>query len=206
MSSHLRPVITLAAVVLLTACSTKVVSDQEKQLPTGGPAPKVVSQMTLVGDAKQSYISFTGNMGSLVSHEGRFNTFAVTVKANPGPQDAFANVQIVADVLVPSLQTEDDALTKHLLSSDFFSAEEFPGAKFVSKSVTYKEGTTYDVTGDLLLHGVTKSVSFTANLTPEYLTFTLPLDRTQFGVGGPPEGVKAIDALVPLEAKIVFRR
>ena len=52
----------------------------------------------------------------------------------------------------------NDDLNKHLRSPDFFSAKDFPSMTFKSTSAMKVDDTTYDVTGDLTLHGVTKTV------------------------------------------------
>lgn len=61
-------------------------------------------------------------------------------------------------IKVDSVDTANDDLNKHLRSPDFFSAKDFPLMTFKSTSAVKVDDGTYDVTGDLTLHGVTKSV------------------------------------------------
>lgn len=59
-------------------------------------------------------------------------------------------------------------LNKHLKSADFFDVEKFPKATFVSTKLAPATDTTkgtHDVTGNLTLRGVTKEVTFPANVT-----------------------------------------
>ncbi|MEM9825146.1 MAG: YceI family protein [Planctomycetota bacterium] len=56
-----------------------------------------------------------------------------------------------------SLDTKVEKRDEHLRGPDFFDVKQFPEIKFVSKSVT-KEGKTLKVTGDMTMHGVTKSI------------------------------------------------
>ena len=58
-----------------------------------------------------------------------------------------------------SVDTNNAKRDEHLRSPDFFNAKQFPVVKFQSTMVTPSK-TGYRVTGDLTMHGVTKSVSF----------------------------------------------
>jgi hypothetical protein len=62
-----------------------------------------------------------------------------------------------------SLFADDARLTGHLKSADFFAVSQYPTATFVSTAIEEK-GTNTMVTGDLTLHGVTKSISFPAKI------------------------------------------
>jgi polyisoprenoid-binding protein YceI len=53
----------------------------------------------------------------------------------------------------------------HLKSPSFFNAKEFPTITFVSKSAKKIDDTTLEVTGDLTIHGVTKSVTAKVELS-----------------------------------------
>jgi polyisoprenoid-binding protein YceI len=58
-----------------------------------------------------------------------------------------------------SVDTNNKKRDDHLRSPDFFNAKQFPTITFKSTAVkAIKQG--YQVTGDLTLHGVTKSVTF----------------------------------------------
>ncbi len=64
----------------------------------------------------------------------------------------------VTAVLDPAtIDTRDANRDGHLRSADFFDTESFPTWTFVSTSVAAKGG-DYVVTGDLTIHGVTKTV------------------------------------------------
>ena len=86
-----------------------------------------------------------------------------------------------------SVNTEFAKLTGHLKSPDFFDTREHPKASFVSKKVTAgtKAG-EYTVTGDLTLHGVTKSIKAPVTVAFSDAGFTLTsnfaIDRSEFGM------------------------
>ena len=60
---------------------------------------------------------------------------------------------------IASINTDNENRDKHLQSPDYFDAAKFPKLTFVSKIFTKTGANTYSVTGDLTMHGVTKSVT-----------------------------------------------
>jgi polyisoprenoid-binding protein YceI len=58
-----------------------------------------------------------------------------------------------------SVDTNNKQRDTHLKSADFFSVKEFPTITFKSTSVASTGEKKFDVTGDLTLHGVTKSIT-----------------------------------------------
>jgi polyisoprenoid-binding protein YceI len=102
---------------------------------------------------------------------GRFNDTAGTVVVDEQNMAATTmNIQIKVD----SIDTANAMRDKHLKGPDFFDVEKFPTASFVSKSVKPVKEQTYEVTGDLTIHGVTRPV-------------TLMMDRV--GAGKDPKGM-----------------
>lgn len=75
-------------------------------------------------------------------------------QANP------ANSTVKASADVNSLVTGDDQRDAHLKSADFFDAAKYPEIAFQSTSVKPLGDDEFQVTGDLTIHGVTKSVVF----------------------------------------------
>ena len=88
---------------------------------------------------------------------GKFTDFAGTVNADPGNPTA-ATVEFT--IQAASVDTATPDRDKHLRSADFFDVEKFPTITFKSTKVA-KTSTkdTYDVTGDLMMHGVTKRIT-----------------------------------------------
>ena len=97
------------------------------------------------------------------SHDGGFRAFdgeIVLVDGNP----ALSRVSVVIDTT--SMWSDSERLTGHLKSADFFEVETYPTATFTSTSIEPSdEG--YEVTGNLELHGVTKSITFPAAIDIE---------------------------------------
>lgn len=77
-------------------------------------------------------------------------------------------------------------LEGHLKSDDFFGVEKHPKAIFVINKATYKEGSTYEVSGDLTIKGITNPVTFpaTVNVEDNQITAdaTIVVDRAKYDV------------------------
>ena len=67
-------------------------------------------------------------------------------------------------VKVASIDTGDEGRDQHLRSADFFDVETYSEITFESTSITAKDEDTYEITGDLTMHGVTKPVTLTADV------------------------------------------
>jgi polyisoprenoid-binding protein YceI len=87
---------------------------------------------------------------------GRFNDIAGTVVLDDkSPGDSTFQFQVKAD----SVDTANGKRDAHLKGPDFFNVKEFPTITFKSKEVKLLKAATYEVTGDLTLHGVTKPLT-----------------------------------------------
>jgi polyisoprenoid-binding protein YceI len=69
------------------------------------------------------------------------------------------NSKVEVTIQTTSVNTADGKRDDHLRSPDFFDVKTFPTATFKSTAVAKKGERMYAVTGDLALHGVTKSVT-----------------------------------------------
>jgi polyisoprenoid-binding protein YceI len=82
--------------------------------------------------------------------------------ANP----AVGQVNVTIDVA--SISTREPQRDAHLKSPEFFDAEKFPTITFVSTGVVKSGEDSYEVVGDLTIHGVTKTIDLDVEeLTPE---------------------------------------
>ena len=91
-------------------------------------------------------------------HDGSFQNFDGGIEyAGTTPQ------KISFDIDLNSIQSDDEKLTGHLKSPDFFDVAKFPKATFTSTSLTPADanapaGTTHMLRGTLDMHGVQKEV------------------------------------------------
>lgn len=124
--------------------------------------------------------------------EGRFKDFEGTIwidKQNPSASKVEFTVQAA------SIDTANEGRDKDLRSENFFDATKYPTITFKSTKVASKGKDAYEVTGDLTMHGVTKSVTVpvkhggflavkTRNGMGEKTGFEIyfPLNRKDFGI------------------------
>ena len=101
-----------------------------------------------------------------------------------------------ADILIDAttMWSDNDQLTEHLSSDDFFAVQTYPEARFetvslapvaVADSVEWADA-THTVTGRLTMHGQTNEVTFPARVavTPEAASVEADfiIDRTRWGI------------------------
>jgi polyisoprenoid-binding protein YceI len=87
---------------------------------------------------------------------GQFRDFDGRIeidRANPEKSSVEFTIQ------AKSIDTGNTNRDEHLRSADFFDVTKFPTISFKSASVTPKSKDSFDVTGDLTMHGVTKRVT-----------------------------------------------
>jgi len=111
-----------------------------------------------------SKVEFTGSKVT-GKHDGGFKTFKGTIDlVNNKAEDSKVSV----DIEMNSIFSDDEKLTGHLKSADFFEVEKYPKATFVSTKIVAdaaKGAGNYTVTGDFDLHGQKKSITFPAKIT-----------------------------------------
>ena len=120
--------------------------------------------------------------------EGRFKDFeGVIVLDRQNP--AASNVELT--IQSASIDTASENRDKDLRSPNFFEVEKYPTITFKSTKVEPKGTDTYEVTGDLTMHGATKPVKLTVKSNGfiqagkvEKAGFEVSgtLDRKEFGV------------------------
>ncbi|NKI27614.1 YceI family protein [Arenibacter sp. 6A1] len=106
-----------------------------------------------------------------------------------------ANSKFTFKVAVASIDTNNEKRDKHLRSEDFFNAAMYEYITFSSNKIEKTEGNNYQVTGDLTIKDVTKTVTIPFQVTGEMehpmmegtlikgLSFNTSLNRTDYGVG-----------------------
>lgn len=154
----------VSSFVLLAACNNDP-GKGKTQAAVADPAaaaPAAVSGVKFTFDQAASKVEFVGAKITK-KHDGKFKTFSGTVQlVDNDPTKS----QVTAEIDAASLEADEVKLTNHLKSPDFFDVGKFPKAKFVSTAVKAGGGDkgTHTVTGNLELHGVTKSISFPATI------------------------------------------
>jgi polyisoprenoid-binding protein YceI len=122
---------------------------------------------------------------------GRFNAPDGTLVLDEAdPSKSSFNIVLSVD----KVDTANEKRDAHLKSPDFFNAKQYPTITFKSTSVKKGEGSALQVTGDLTMHGVTKSVTVPVELTGKGqfppgtqragVEATFTVKRSDFGMNG----------------------
>lgn len=80
------------------------------------------------------------------------------------PNDA-STLAFTVSASLDNLDTSNSRRDDDLKGPDWFNAKQFPTLDFKSTSATKTGDNTYSVTGDLTIHGVTKSITVTMTMT-----------------------------------------
>lgn len=80
-----------------------------------------------------------------------------------------------------SIDTGNETRDAHLRSNDFFDMENHPEIRFVSTGVEQLDGSSYGVTGDLTIKGVTRPISIDLEYTGSAVD---PYGNTRIGLEG----------------------
>jgi len=118
-----------------------------------GIAAAKISAGTWTIDPVHSSVGFSVRHLMVSKVRGTFDTFsgAVVVAEDGTPS-------VSAEIEVGSLNTRNEQRDAHVKSADFFDAEKYPTAKFVSTGVR-PNGNKYLLDGDFTLKGVTRPIT-----------------------------------------------
>jgi len=107
-------------------------------------------------DPAHTRIGFVARHAMVTKVRGSFNEFAGTATldgANP------ANSRVEVKIEAASIDTRNAQRDEHLRSNDFLAMNEHPEITFDSTGVRQADDTTFELTGDLTIRGVTNSVT-----------------------------------------------
>ena len=181
-----RLLIITTALLIITACSNP--ASDKPQAVTNEAAPVAQTSPAAQGERyritpETSQITFVASKVT-GSHHGSFKKFSGVIGFNSQPETSTVNVTIETN----SVEADDPGLTKHLQTPDFFDVAKYPQATFTSTAIKAggAGGATHTVTGNLTLHGVTKSITFPATIavTPNAISVdsTFSINRKDFGI------------------------
>jgi polyisoprenoid-binding protein YceI len=114
-------------------------------------------------DPVHSMVVFKINHLNVSNTLGRFDGPTGTLTTNDDPGKMAFDVSVA----VNNVDTGNPKRDQHLKTSDFFDAKQFPDITFKSTGIQKTGDNTYNVTGDMTIHGVTKSITVTLNKVGE---------------------------------------
>ena len=107
-------------------------------------------------DPAHTRIGFVARHAMVTKVRGSFNEFEGTaVLDGANPANSHAEVTIKA----ASIDTRNAQRDEHLRSNDFLAMQEHPEITFTSTGARQVDDTTFELTGDLTIRGVIKSVT-----------------------------------------------
>ena len=107
-------------------------------------------------DPAHTRIGFVARHAMVTKVRGSFNEFEGTAVLD-GANPASSRVQVT--IKAASIDTRNAQRDEHLRSNDFLAMQEHPEITFTSTGARQVDDTTFELTGDLTIRGVTKSVT-----------------------------------------------
>ena len=201
------PLISLSLGASLAGCDTDPAKDKTKAtvgeaVPAATPASPSAASAKYTFSQASSKVEFVGAKVTN-KHDGKFGAFNGSINlVDAKPEKS----SVVAEIEMGSVSVDDDRLTGHLKTPDFFDVAQFPKARFSSTSITPQGVNTskYQVTGNLELHGITKSISFPATIQVAGdavdISAEFAINRKDFGIvyPGAPDDLIKDDVLLKL--------
>ena len=111
-------------------------------------------------DSTHSTIQFSVKHMVITESKGTFGNYKLNVQTNGLD---FENAGIELEIDVNSINTNMPDRDKHLKSPDFFDADKFPVLKFIGTSMRKLNDEEYQLTGNITIKGITKSIEFKVN-------------------------------------------
>lgn len=141
----------------------------------------VAAPEAYVLNESHSQIVFSYNHAGFSTTYGMFSGFGGDIMFDAeDPSNSTVSVTFPAESMI----TGWDARSGHFLQSgDFFKLGEFPDVTFVSTAIEVTGDDTANITGDLSLNGVTKSVVLDAVLNAQTDEYPFPPYQGKKGVG-----------------------
>jgi polyisoprenoid-binding protein YceI len=140
-------------------------------------------------DTAHSRIGFVARHAMVTKVRGAFNEFtgsAVLDGANP------ANSTATVTIKAASIDTRNEQRDGHLRSNDFLAMDEYPEITFVSTSARQTGPSEFELTGDLTIRGVKRSITvpftYEGSATDPYGNFrvgfegAVTINRKDYGV------------------------
>jgi polyisoprenoid-binding protein YceI len=109
-------------------------------------------------DPIHSSVEFHVKHLGIATVKGVFKEFEGTLEVGPDGSRAYGTVKVA------SVDTREPQRDAHLRSPDFFDADQYPEIAFQSTAIRPLDEDTFEIDGDLSIHGVTRSLTLNATL------------------------------------------
>jgi polyisoprenoid-binding protein YceI len=109
-------------------------------------------------DPIHSSVEFHVKHLGIATVKGQFKEFEGTLDVGADGSRAYGTVKVA------SVDTREPQRDAHLRSPDFFDADQYPEIAFQSTAIRPLDEDTFEIEGDLSIHGVTRSLTLNATL------------------------------------------
>ena len=163
---HSLTIVILILMALLTcSCANPAANKPKATVANAAPerdSTKPAEGERLVISPENSKVEFVAAKVTR-SHQGSFKQFAGAIDL---VKNSVEGSRVTIDIDTGSVLTDEDDLTKHLKTPDFFDVAKYPKATFSSTNIEPSNagGATHNVTGNFELHGIKKSIAFPATI------------------------------------------
>jgi polyisoprenoid-binding protein YceI len=121
---------------------------------------KAGERTTWMYDKAHAKLGFSISHLMIADVEGSFKNVTATITSS---DNDFTDAVVEMSAQVNSIDTDNEQRDTHLKSPAFFDAEKYPTITLKSTSFRKTQvANTFEVTGNLTMHGVTKSITLTA--------------------------------------------
>jgi polyisoprenoid-binding protein YceI len=132
-------------------------------------------------DKMHSQLNWGVTHNSISTVEGGFKTFSATITSS---KDDLSDAVVELTAEISSINSGVDPRDNHLKGPEFFDAATYPTLTFKSTSFKKVTDKNYVMTGDLTLHGVTKSVALNVTFNGTYTNTASNKVSAGFHIGG----------------------
>lgn len=204
----------ITAGLLLSACGYSATEPNTASTPTtlpGAPDKSRISGGNYTVNSNHALVTWTVDYFGFNNYSGLFSQLTGTLALDPNNPAA-----AMVDITIPmsGISTGSQDLTNHLKTSDFFSADVYPTARFVSTSVIPTGDRTAAINGNLTIGAVTRPITLNTQFVgagdnprtkKQNVGFnaTAAFNRSDFGVK---YGLPLVGDRVDLDITVVFEK
>jgi polyisoprenoid-binding protein YceI len=120
----------------------------------------IIPTGTWAADTVHSTLGFSVKHLGIATVRGSFGEFEGKLELG----DDLSTAKITGSAKIDSIDTAEPQRDAHLKSADFFDAESYPELTFESTAVRATGDETFEIVGDLTMHGVTRPITLKAEL------------------------------------------
>jgi len=190
MRNYLTITILILNALLTYSCANPAANKPKATIANAAPesgSTRPAGAETLVISPANSKVEFVAAKVTR-SHNGSFKEFTGAIDL---VKNSVADSRVTIDIQMSSVVTDEDDLTKHLQTPDFFDVAKYPKATFTSTKIAPilspgTSGVSYDVSGNFDLHGIKKTITFPATIevAPDSVSVNaeFAINRKDFGI------------------------